>query len=153
MSWNVHLRHSSLTISAFWKEIRLFLGSTAKTLSVPCILFTNSTTYELTYRACCHKEITVDHSMCSPEWVQLLHNSTLLTPLSKLFNTQKWSERITSPKNIEYIVQQIGSENMQIYQPEDVTLITSQILLFITFNKVYSSQKGELLIRSWEVKG
>lgn len=42
---------------------------------------------------------------------------------------------------------------MQIYQPEDVTLITSQILLFITFNKVYSSQKGELLIRSWEVKG
>ena len=42
---------------------------------------------------------------------------------------------------------------MQIYQQEDVTLIKPQILLFREFNKIYSSQKGELLIRLWELKG
>lgn len=78
---NVHWCHSLLTISAFWKQIRLFLGSVAKTLSVPCILLTTRVTcikythiYFVdsrnvgAYRACCHKEIIVDQSMCSPEW-------------------------------------------------------------------------------------
>lgn len=42
---------------------------------------------------------------------------------------------------------------MQIYQPEDVTLIKPLILLFRAFNEIYSSQKRKIANQIVKVKG